>query len=91
MIKRYGLDGKQLSVPPPRRPKTDLGARLADSNRLASIDEIADLGRLYFKGTTVIVTAVLEDVVFLLGQARSGEDDKMDWAGALRDLDQSLR
>ncbi|ORY73259.1 hypothetical protein BCR35DRAFT_307281 [Leucosporidium creatinivorum] len=62
---------------------------LDDTNRLASIDSIADLGRLYYKNVTVIVTAVLEDTVLLLGQA-AVEDDKMDWGGALRDLDQSL-
>ena len=64
--------------------------RLDDTNRLASIDEIADLGRIYFKNTTVIVTAVLEDVVILLGQAAL-PTDSFDWGGALRHLDQSLR
>lgn len=89
IIRRYGLDGKSLQRH--RRSSAKLRSPLrTDTNRLASIDSIADLGRLYYKNVTVIVTAVLEDCVLLLGQAAIDED-KMDWGGALRDLDQSLR
>lgn len=38
----------------------------------------------------MIVTAVLEDVVILLGQAAL-PSDSFDWGGALKNLDQSLR
>lgn len=63
---------------------------LDDVGRLASIDEVASLGRMFFKDTTVIVTAVLEEVVLLLGSS-APEGTGIDWGAALRDLDQSLR